>query len=135
MYCCIYSGLACDQHYKLMTAQPGENVTLKCLCPRGFIDKNSFIFWFRQGAGHSPEFIAALNHMRSKKISQEGFNDTPRITAKVEGQSFNLHINQTKLTDTAMYDCVKVYQQKIVKFNTGILLRIGDKYSINKGKK
>ncbi|XP_062332934.1 uncharacterized protein LOC134032895 [Osmerus eperlanus] len=57
-------------------------------------------------------------------------NASDNFNSKVEGQTFNLHINQTKLSDTAMYDCVKVYQQKIVKFNTSILLRIGDKYSI-----
>uniref|UniRef100_UPI003AAFDC3D signal-regulatory protein beta-2-like n=1 Tax=Centroberyx gerrardi TaxID=166262 RepID=UPI003AAFDC3D len=105
-----------DQIFVTKTAHVGESVTLTCIRQKSLNQAN--LFWIRLVAGNLPEVLGA-----TFTFDYPGVNETPRITAKQEPGQFVLHITKTKLSDTAVYYCMKV-QQLSLTFLNGAFLRI-----------
>uniref|UniRef100_A0A4W6F916 Ig-like domain-containing protein n=1 Tax=Lates calcarifer TaxID=8187 RepID=A0A4W6F916_LATCA len=98
------------------TVDVGDDVTLTC--PRKTTWLASDLFWIRLVPGTFPEALGgmiAYNFDRVKK--------TNHMTAKQEPGLFVLHFSKTRLSDTAVYYCIKVEQRNMT-FLKGIFLRI-----------
>ncbi|XP_037636169.1 signal-regulatory protein beta-2-like isoform X2 [Sebastes umbrosus] len=90
------------------TVGVGDNVMLTCT--RRF---SGSLFWIRIVSGDFPKILGKTY----------GFESDPRITATEEPGTFVLHIKYARLSDTAVYYCVKTYQQHIT-FLKGTDLRV-----------
>uniref|UniRef100_A0A667WKI5 Ig-like domain-containing protein n=1 Tax=Myripristis murdjan TaxID=586833 RepID=A0A667WKI5_9TELE len=100
------------------TAHVGEDVTLSCMRWNNL--KKTSLFWIRLVAGNSPEFLGGTFN-----FDYDGVTETPQIQAKQEPGKFVLHITKAKLSDTAVYYCIKVDQLSMT-FLKGTFLRIKD---------
>uniref|UniRef100_A0A4W6FCB1 Ig-like domain-containing protein n=1 Tax=Lates calcarifer TaxID=8187 RepID=A0A4W6FCB1_LATCA len=98
------------------TVDVGDDVTLTC--PRESTWLAANLYWIRLVPGTFPEALGgmiAYNFDRVKK--------TNHMTAKQEPGLFVLHFSKTRLSDTAVYYCIKVKQRNMT-FLKGIFLRI-----------
>uniref|UniRef100_A0A4W6F9T5 Ig-like domain-containing protein n=1 Tax=Lates calcarifer TaxID=8187 RepID=A0A4W6F9T5_LATCA len=105
-----------DHIFETKTVDVGDDVTLTC--PRKTTWLASDLFWIRLVPGTFPEALGgmiAYNFDRVKK--------TNHMTAKQEPGLFVLHFSKTRLSDTAVYYCIKVEQRNMT-FLKGIFLRI-----------
>ncbi|XP_018549274.1 uncharacterized protein LOC108895093 [Lates calcarifer] len=113
----INIGRCTDDHiFETKTVDVGDDVTLTC--PRKTTWLASDLFWIRLVPGTFPEALGgmiAYNFDRVKK--------TNHMTAKQEPGLFVLHFSKTRLSDTAVYYCIKVEQRNMT-FLKGIFLRI-----------
>ncbi|KAG7224837.1 hypothetical protein INR49_014962 [Caranx melampygus] len=105
-----------DLIFETKTVEVGDDV--KLTCPRQTSDQNIKLFWIRLVSGNSPEFLGG-----TYSFDYDGVNNTPHITAKQESGAFVLHINDTDLSDTGLYYCMKVARIDL-KFVNGTFLRI-----------
>lgn len=87
---------------------------MKLTCPR---KATGSLFWIRLVSGNFPEVLG-------KTFSSEGAY--PHITTKKEPATFVLEITKAKLSDTAVYFCMKIQPNFI--FLKGMDLRVGGKY-------
>uniref|UniRef100_A0A667WZ30 Ig-like domain-containing protein n=1 Tax=Myripristis murdjan TaxID=586833 RepID=A0A667WZ30_9TELE len=114
MVFCMLSVLRIGRKY--CTARVGEDVTLSCM--RWNKLKQTTLFWIRLVAGNFPEVLGGTFSFDSDRVTK-----TRGITAKQEPGKFVLHITKTKLSDTAVYYCIKVEQLRMT-FLNGTFLRI-----------
>ncbi|XP_059202920.1 uncharacterized protein LOC131982315 [Centropristis striata] len=98
----------CDQILDIQTVGVGDDVTLNCTRK-----SSGSLFWFRLISGDLPKVLG-------KTFS---FETDPRITATEEPGFFVLRIKEAKLSDAAVYFCMKIYQNNIT-FLKGIDLRV-----------
>ncbi|KAK7877216.1 hypothetical protein WMY93_032069 [Mugilogobius chulae] len=97
----------------------GETVTLSC--PRSFKPiETPTLHWIRVLSGNSPEFLGGTYSFEYK-----GANNTPRTITKQGDGTFDLIIQQSDLTDTGFYYCVKVQRLKM-DLQFGIFLKLKD---------
>ncbi|XP_059202919.1 uncharacterized protein LOC131982314 [Centropristis striata] len=109
-------GRCTDCHtFEMKTVAVAQNVTLTCARQRL---SGTFLFWFRLVSGTFPETLGGT-------ISADlGVRVESRcITAKQEPGTFVLHINETQLSDTAVYYCIHVKGRNMT-FSKGIFLRV-----------
>uniref|UniRef100_A0A4W6F944 Ig-like domain-containing protein n=1 Tax=Lates calcarifer TaxID=8187 RepID=A0A4W6F944_LATCA len=113
----INIGRCTDDHiFETKTVDVGDDVTLTC--PRESTWLAANLYWIRLVPGTFPEALGgmiAYNFDRVKK--------TNHMTAKQEPGLFVLHFSKTRLSDTAVYYCIKVKQRNMT-FLKGIFLRI-----------
>ncbi|XP_078025592.1 signal-regulatory protein beta-2-like [Epinephelus lanceolatus] len=110
-------GRCTDDHvFETTTVEVGDDVTLNCTRPKSNLRET--LFWIRLVSGKQPEFLGGTFVFDSKDVSK-----TPHITAKQEPGSFILHIHETKLSDTGLYYCFKVYLLDMT-FSKSTLLRV-----------
>uniref|UniRef100_A0A4W6FCC1 Ig-like domain-containing protein n=1 Tax=Lates calcarifer TaxID=8187 RepID=A0A4W6FCC1_LATCA len=105
-----------DHIFETKTVDVGDDVTLTC--PRESTWLAANLYWIRLVPGTFPEALGgmiAYNFDRVKK--------TNHMTAKQEPGLFVLHFSKTRLSDTAVYYCIKVKQRNMT-FLKGIFLRI-----------
>ncbi|XP_070769866.1 signal-regulatory protein beta-2-like [Enoplosus armatus] len=105
-----------DLIFRTKTVGVGDDVTLSCT--RQTSDHTAKLFWIRLVSGNLPEFLGG-----TVSFNHYGVNKTPRITSKQEPGSFVLHINNTKISDTGVYYCIKVHYLKMT-FLNGTFLSI-----------
>ncbi|XP_070769854.1 signal-regulatory protein beta-2-like [Enoplosus armatus] len=110
------AGCTDDLIFRTKTVSVGDDVTLSCT--RQTSQHSAKLFWIRLVSGNFPEFLG-----RTAAFDYAAVNKTPRITAKQEPGSFVLHINNTKLSDTGVYYCIKVDKLKMT-FLKGTFLSI-----------
>lgn len=90
---------------------------MRLTCPRKL--KAGSLFWVKLVPENVPQVLA-------RTYSYED-GDT-RITAKEEHEIFALYIIKVKLSDTAVYYCMKTSQQNLT-FLKGTYLKVEGKYS------
>ncbi|XP_070769865.1 uncharacterized protein [Enoplosus armatus] len=112
--CC--NGCTDDLIFVTKTVGVGDDVTLSCTRQTSWLSAQ--LFWIRLVSGNLPEFLGG-----TFTFDYDGVNKTPRITSKQEPGSFVLHINNTKLSDTGVYYCIKVDELKMT-FLKGTFLSI-----------
>ncbi|XP_070769860.1 signal-regulatory protein beta-2-like [Enoplosus armatus] len=105
-----------DLIFVTKTVGVGDDVTLSCTRQTSWLSAQ--LFWIRLVSGNLPEFLGG-----TFTFDYDGVNKTPRITSKQEPGSFVLHINNTKLSDTGVYYCIKVDELKMT-FLKGTFLSI-----------
>ncbi|XP_041654065.1 uncharacterized protein LOC121516728 [Cheilinus undulatus] len=90
-----------NKKIEIKTVRVGDDV--KLTCPRESSTPSPVqLFWFRQVSGDLPEFLGGAYSFDSDIV-----NKTPHTTLKQEPGTFVLIINQTQLSDTGLYFCVK----------------------------
>ncbi|XP_059201708.1 uncharacterized protein LOC131981455 [Centropristis striata] len=97
-----------DQIFDTQTVGVGDDVALKCAR-----ESSGSLFWFRLVSGDLPKVLG-------KTFS---FETDPRITATEEPGFFVLLIKEAKLSDAAVYFCMKKYKNNFT-FLKGIDLRV-----------
>lgn len=117
--CFVFKGCTDNLMFGTKTVNVGDDVTLTC--SRLSSEHGVSLYWIRFLPGNGPEFLGG-----TYSFDYEGFNKTPRITAKQEHQTFILHINKAKLSDTGLYYCIKVQMLNMI-FMKGEFLRIKGK--------
>uniref|UniRef100_A0A4W6FB30 Ig-like domain-containing protein n=1 Tax=Lates calcarifer TaxID=8187 RepID=A0A4W6FB30_LATCA len=103
----VFSGCTGKQ-IELKTVRVGDDVHLTC--PR---IGSGTLFWIRLVSGNLPKILG-------KTYSYE---PDPRITATEGHGTFDLHIGKAKLSDAAVYYCVKTQQGELI-FLEGTDLRV-----------
>uniref|UniRef100_A0A3B4YTV6 Ig-like domain-containing protein n=1 Tax=Seriola lalandi dorsalis TaxID=1841481 RepID=A0A3B4YTV6_SERLL len=104
-----FSGCTDEQIFESKTVCVGDDVTLTC-ARKG----SGSLFWIRTVSGKVPQVLG-------KTYSLEPVD--PRIEATEERETFVLSIKKAKLSDTAVYYCMKIHQQKLI-FLNGTDLRV-----------
>uniref|UniRef100_UPI0037E94ED9 uncharacterized protein n=1 Tax=Semicossyphus pulcher TaxID=241346 RepID=UPI0037E94ED9 len=94
------SGCTDDQTFETKTVGAGGDV--KLTCPRDNSWLKTHLFWIRLVSGALPEVLGG-----TYPFEYDGVIETPGITAKQEPGTFVLIINQTQLSDSGLYFCVK----------------------------
>uniref|UniRef100_A0A4W6FCW6 Ig-like domain-containing protein n=1 Tax=Lates calcarifer TaxID=8187 RepID=A0A4W6FCW6_LATCA len=107
----VFSGCTGKQ-IETKTVRVGDDVHLTC--PR---IGSGTLFWIRLVSGNLPKILG-------KTYSYE---PDPRITATEGHGTFDLHIGKAKLSDAAVYYCVKTQQGELI-FLEGTDLRVEGKY-------
>uniref|UniRef100_A0A3B4YTU8 Ig-like domain-containing protein n=1 Tax=Seriola lalandi dorsalis TaxID=1841481 RepID=A0A3B4YTU8_SERLL len=102
-----------EQIFESKTVCVGDDVTLTC-ARKG----SGSLFWIRTVSGKVPQVLG-------KTYSLEPVD--PRIEATEERETFVLSIKKAKLSDTAVYYCMKIHQQKLI-FLNGTDLRVEGKH-------
>ncbi|XP_039669688.1 uncharacterized protein LOC120566986 [Perca fluviatilis] len=97
-----------DQIFETRTVGVGGDVRLTC--PR---KSTGSLFWIRLVSGEFPKVLG-------KTFS---FESDPRITATEEPGTFVLHIAKARLSDTAVYYCMRIHQHNFT-FLKGADLRV-----------
>ncbi|XP_061580840.1 signal-regulatory protein beta-2-like isoform X2 [Cololabis saira] len=114
----IRQGCCTDDYiFGTKTVSVGQSVTLTCPREKTLSNVETF-YWMRIVSGNQPEVLGATFTLDGDSTSK-----TPDITAKQEKQTFILHIKETKLNDTGLYFCIKVYALDML-FLKGEFLRI-----------
>uniref|UniRef100_A0A4W6FB87 Ig-like domain-containing protein n=1 Tax=Lates calcarifer TaxID=8187 RepID=A0A4W6FB87_LATCA len=108
-------GRCTGKQIETKTVRVGDDVHLTC--PR---IGSGTLFWIRLVSGNLPKILG-------KTYSYE---PDPRITATEGHGTFDLHIGKAKLSDAAVYYCVKTQQGELI-FLEGTDLRVEGKYSKN----
>uniref|UniRef100_A0A3B4YMT1 Ig-like domain-containing protein n=1 Tax=Seriola lalandi dorsalis TaxID=1841481 RepID=A0A3B4YMT1_SERLL len=111
----VFSGCTDEQIVGSKTVCVGDNVTLTC-ARKG----SGSLFWIRTVSGKVPQVLG-------KTYSLESVD--PRIEATEERETFVLSIKKAKLSDTAVYYCMKIHQQKLI-FLNGTDLRVKGKHNV-----
>ncbi|XP_029297976.1 uncharacterized protein LOC115014955 isoform X2 [Cottoperca gobio] len=94
-----------DQNFETKTVGVGDDVRLTC--PRKLTGN---LFWIRLVSGAFPQVYSLLGN---------------RITATKEPGTLDLHIKDARLSDAAVYYCMKIYKQNFT-FLKGTDLRVED---------
>ncbi|XP_035857096.1 signal-regulatory protein beta-2-like isoform X3 [Sander lucioperca] len=97
-----------DQIFENRTVGVGGDVRLTCTR-----ESTGSLFWIRLVSGEFPKVLG-------KTFS---FESDPRITATEEPRTFVLHIAKARLSDTAVYYCMKIHRQNFT-FLKGADLRV-----------
>uniref|UniRef100_A0A8D0ATD4 Ig-like domain-containing protein n=1 Tax=Sander lucioperca TaxID=283035 RepID=A0A8D0ATD4_SANLU len=92
----IIRGCTDDQIFENRTVGVGGDVRLTCTR-----ESTGSLFWIRLVSGEFPKVLG-------KTFS---FESDPRITATEEPRTFVLHIAKARLSDTAVYYCMKIHRQ------------------------
>ncbi|XP_061582152.1 signal-regulatory protein beta-2-like [Cololabis saira] len=87
--------------FETKTVAIGDDVTLKC--PRLAFEYGATFYWIRLLPGNRPEFLGG-----TYSFDYNSSRGTSRITVKQAPQTFILHINGAKMSDTGLYYCMKV---------------------------
>ncbi|XP_076595880.1 uncharacterized protein LOC143326217 [Chaetodon auriga] len=105
-----------NQNFVTKTVGVGQSVTLSCTHQRS--GDTETLFWIKLVPGKLPEILG-----RAASFNHDFVNEIPHITFTKEPERFNLSITETKLSDTAVYYCLKSQQYKIM-FLKGAFLRV-----------
>ncbi|XP_028446016.1 uncharacterized protein LOC114563361 [Perca flavescens] len=97
-----------DQIFETRTVGVGGDVRLTCTRK-----STGILFWIRLVSGEFPKVLG-------KTFS---FESDPRITATEEPGTFVLHITKARLSDTAVYYCMRIHQHNFT-FLKGAVLRV-----------
>ncbi|XP_034739799.1 uncharacterized protein LOC117951921 isoform X1 [Etheostoma cragini] len=97
-----------DKNFDTKSFDLGSDVRLTC--PR---KSTGSLFWIKLVSGEYPKVLGKTFSLESD----------PRITATEEPRTFVLHIAKARLSDTAVYYCVKTHQQNF-SFLKGADLRV-----------
>ncbi|XP_029973283.1 uncharacterized protein LOC115407062 [Salarias fasciatus] len=81
-------------------------------------EHKEFIFWFRIISGHKPEFLGG-----TYGFDYEGVHQSPHFTTKQEPGTFILYINQTQISDTGLYYCIRTETLQMT-FRRRVFLKI-----------
>ncbi|XP_075336641.1 uncharacterized protein LOC142397183 [Odontesthes bonariensis] len=84
----------------------GQNVTLTCPRQKSLLHQET-LYWIRLVSGNWPEFLGATYNFDDKF---DDVNQIPHIKAKQGDETFILHFNGAKLSDTGLYYCFKIKQ-------------------------
>uniref|UniRef100_A0A672IQC2 Ig-like domain-containing protein n=1 Tax=Salarias fasciatus TaxID=181472 RepID=A0A672IQC2_SALFA len=88
-----------DQNFEMKSVAAQQHVTLTC--PRK-IGHKANLFWIRIISGHQPEFLGG-----TYGFDYEGVHQTRHFTTKQEPGTFILYINQSQISDTGLYYCIR----------------------------
>lgn len=120
-------GCVDDLIFETKTVGVGDDVTLTCTRQKS--EFSTVLFWTRLVSGSLPEVLGA-----TFTFDDDGANNIPNkiphITVKQEPETFVLHINKTKISDSGFYNCIKAYLRDM-RFLNGTFLRIKGKHHLN----
>ncbi|XP_036403560.1 immunoglobulin lambda-1 light chain-like [Megalops cyprinoides] len=104
----------------LVTAELGDDVTLRCFYPK---EGTSYLSWYKQTAGKKPQLISTLyKHIQNATFHNE-FKDDPRFTVQRGERANHLTISKTVPSDSAMYYCGGAYLYTL-EFGEGTFLML-----------
>ncbi|KAM9375346.1 uncharacterized protein KZ484_007937 [Pholidichthys leucotaenia] len=108
----LFLGHTDDQMFETETVLVGEDVTLKC-----DLGSQGTLFWIKLVSGKIPEILG----------KSSGDRVTYRLSVKTDSKSkvLALSIIKAKLSDTAVYYCVKTEQRNLT-FLKGTNLKVGE---------
>ncbi|XP_049339075.1 uncharacterized protein LOC107197229 [Astyanax mexicanus] len=119
---CLFTTVKTDiTGLQVQTVKIGNNVTMKCDQNndnnKDNIDLN--VAWYKQSLGNVPKhivrFMGAKKHIRfASGVNEDNF--------KLDGDTFDLSINETKEEDAAVYYCGKISKSGVVEFESGTRL-------------
>ncbi|XP_041653176.1 uncharacterized protein LOC121516143 [Cheilinus undulatus] len=105
-----------EEKIEIKTVRVGDEV--KLTCPRKTSASGSAkLFWFKQVSGELPEILGGTLSFDFDDVTK-----TPHTTLKQEPGTFVLIINQTQLSDTGLYFCVRQEELKVTLLK-GVFLR------------
>lgn len=104
---CVFSGCSDVEIIETKTVGVGDYVKLTCTCK-----STETLLWIRLVSGVFPELLGG-----TLAFDYNAVNKIPRITANQEPGKFFLHINETELSDTGFYYCIKANQLKMTILN------------------
>ncbi|XP_041654018.1 uncharacterized protein LOC121516695 [Cheilinus undulatus] len=105
-----------EEKIEKKTVLVGDDVKLTCPRKTSAFD-SAKLFWFRQVSGDLPEFLGG-----TLSFDYDDVTKTPHTTLKQEPGTFVLIINQTQLSDTGLYFCVRQEELKVTLLK-GVFLR------------
>nr|XP_046237551.1 uncharacterized protein LOC124055006 [Scatophagus argus] len=106
------------QDSKVITAEVGETVTLKCLCQD---DSVTFFFWYQQSLGGKPLIVSSRMKYSTKASIFPQYKE--RFRVEFEENFNNLIISHVQLSDSATYYC-GILQLNTVEFGQGAFLHV-----------
>ncbi|XP_053344818.1 uncharacterized protein LOC128514928 [Clarias gariepinus] len=130
LLCLCTTGNTSDiKEFHVKTVKPGEAVTMECNIT-AVKDKKS-LAWYRQSFGKVPQFFVRQYVGSPGYLYVEGFNNS-RFSVTVNGDKFDLNINEIREDDGGEYFCGYV-EGSTVKFTSGTRLQFEGKqfYSDN----
>ncbi|XP_029382170.1 uncharacterized protein LOC115058794 [Echeneis naucrates] len=98
-----------DQDSGLISANVGDNLTLKCF----HVDHVSISFWYKQAPGQKLKRISSSSRYENSGKFFDEFRNNPRFSLE-KGPGFShLKISDLKLSDSATYNCGSGYSFEV----------------------
>ena len=119
------STLRITQESGIITAEVGQNVTLKCFCPDNAV---TFLSWYQQSLGGKPVIISTrMKHNPDASIS-DAYKDRFQVSTQDKDGINHLIISNLRLSDSATYYC-GVLEFNAIEFGQGAFVHVKNSLS------
>lgn len=108
------------QDIGIITAEVGQEVTLKCFCQD---DAVTFLSWYQQSLGGKPLLISTRMKLNMKAIIYPAYEKRFQVFAVTVNGTNNLIIKDVRLSDSATYYC-GILAFSAIEFGQGVFLHV-----------
>lgn len=114
-----------SQDSGIMTAEVGQNVTLRCSCDNSAV---TFLSWYQQSLGGKPKIIST--RMKGSAVADIDHVYKERFNVFTQGQDSHNHltINNLRASDSATYYC-GILEFNAIEFGEGVFLHVKNSMS------
>lgn len=109
----------------IITAEVGQNVTLRCSCENNAV---TFLSWYQQSLGGKPNIISTrMKHNTQADISPV-YKERFKVFTQSEDGSNDLIIRDLRVSDSATYYC-GILEFNAIDFGQGVFLHVKNSLS------
>uniref|UniRef100_A0A667ZT42 Ig-like domain-containing protein n=1 Tax=Myripristis murdjan TaxID=586833 RepID=A0A667ZT42_9TELE len=116
----LKSNLSLRQDSGFLSANVGDNVTLKCFYEGDVAAK---FYWYKQTLGKKPLLMSSFFKYEKNAIFHNEFKNDPRFKLETDTNGNQLKISELQHSDSATYFCVSSYLYNL-KFGDGVTLSV-----------